>query len=76
MVTIQIYDCGCVESRPKNQHCKSYGTRWRNYLGLNYEGQATKIIMKCRDCGRVRHFILLNTKQPSIIQYGTKDEEE
>jgi hypothetical protein len=67
---IEIYDCGCVTSRPKEESCRSFGTRWRLYLSLNPSGGAIKIICKCRDCGRVRHFELDKSKQnPTLIQY-------
>jgi hypothetical protein len=46
----QIYDCGCVVGRPQNQHCKSYGTRWRAYLTTQF------VILKCRDCGKYHKF--------------------
>lgn len=65
--TITIFDCGCVPSRPKEPTCKSYGTRWRAYITAN------KILLKCRDCGRIRHFIL-SGNNPVIIQYGDKEE--
>ena len=68
MPTIQIYDCGCVITRPKEASCKTYGTRWRVYVtGL-------KILLKCRDCGRLRHFVL-KVDSPVLVQYTEKEEE-
>jgi len=69
MVTISIYDCGCVPSRPKEQSCRTYGTRWRVYTTIG------KIVLKCRDCGRVRHFLLKGNNNPVLIQYGEKEVE-
>lgn len=73
---ISIFDCGCVPSRPKEQTCNSYGTRWRAYLTLNNEGNAIKVLLKCRDCGRIRHFALLGVNNPILIQYGSKGDDD
>jgi len=70
-----IFDCGCCEARPKEQSCKAYGTRWRNYISINEQGIPLKILMKCRDCGRMRHFDLNGKTNPSIIQYMGKEED-
>lgn len=48
----EIYDCGCVNGRPKDQHCRMFGTRWRAYLTNIH------VILKCRDCGRMHQFEL------------------
>lgn len=78
MTTINIYDCGCVSSRPKEQSCRAYGTRWRVYTSIGKDGNAVKIILRCRDCGRIRHFTLTGLN-PVLIQYSkgedTNDEE-
>ena len=49
---IEIYDCGCVPTRPKDPSCNTYGTRWRLYITVN------SIKAKCRDCGRMHTFVL------------------
>jgi hypothetical protein len=69
MGTIAIYDCGCVVSRPTDQNCKSYGTRWRVYT------TAIHVIMKCRDCGKMHHFEL---RRPGMQVgfYGPKEDIE
>ena len=75
--TINIFDCGCVLGRPKEQSCRSYGTRWRVYCSTTPDGRFKKILLKCRDCGRLRHFVLTENN-PVLIQYGkieTIDEE-
>jgi hypothetical protein len=54
--TIFIYDCGCVPSRPTENTCKSYGTRWRVYK------TPTKIILRCRDCRKKHIFNIVQTK--------------
>lgn len=51
--TKSIYDCGCVKTRPKEQSCKTYGTRWRAYITTRH------LILRCRDCARVHEFELL-----------------
>ena len=55
-----IYDCGCVISRPKNPMCKTYGTRWKVYLGVGV------ITLRCRDCGRLHQFSLNRSGVQSI----------
>lgn len=73
MVTVSIYDCGCVITRPKEQSCRSYGTRWRVYIAINKGDVAGKIMLKCRDCGRMRHFVLTGVN-PVMIQYQKLEE--
>jgi len=73
MSTITIYDCGCVTHRPKEQSCKTYGTRWRVYMTVDKQGNILKMLLKCRDCGRLRHF-LLSANNPVLIQYQDKEE--
>jgi len=65
--TINIYDCGCVQSRPREQSCKNFGTRWRVYVTKLH------IILKCRDCGRLHHFEL---RRPGIqvMMFGVVEE--
>jgi hypothetical protein len=46
----KLFDCGCVQSRPRT--ATVFACRWRVYRSLNF------IVLKCRDCGRVRHFAL------------------
>ena len=70
---IEIYDCGCVVTRPKEQSCRSFGTRWRAYTSLSKDGSIAKLLLKCRDCGRLRHFVLTG-KNPAMIQYMDKEE--
>ena len=70
---IEIYDCGCVVSRPKESSCKSYGTRWRIYVAVTKDEVAAKLLLKCRDCGRMRHFVL-SGNNPAIVQFGPKEE--
>lgn len=60
--TIQIYDCGCVPSRPKEQSCRSYGTRWRVYM------TAKSMKLRCLDCNRLRSFDLI-PMGPQTIRY-------
>lgn len=69
---IQIFDCGCCVSRPKEQSCTSYGTRWRVYISTDKTGKILKILLKCRDCGRLRHFAL-GPNNPVLIQYQDKE---
>lgn len=69
---IEIFDCGCVINRPKEASCKSYGTRFRIYTSINKDGVAIKLLLKCRDCGRMRHFVLQGNN-PVLIQYLGKD---
>jgi hypothetical protein len=64
---IMIFDCGCVPSRPQEESCHSYGTRWRAYVTKG------KILLKCRDCGRIRHFVVTSTS-PVLIQYSAREE--
>ena len=75
MGTINIYDCGCVVSRPRTATCNTYGTRWRVYTTMGMSSTLLKIVLKCRDCGRVRHFVLAGTNNPVMIQYGQVEEE-
>jgi uncharacterized protein CbrC (UPF0167 family) len=75
MATKKIYDCGCT-SRPQEQSCKTYGTRWRVLVALDFDGNATKLLLRCRDCGNTRHFNLLGRNNPVLIQYGNKEDEE
>lgn len=72
---IIIYDCGCVPTRPKEQSCRSFGTRWRIYTSLDQNGMAIKLILRCRDCGRIRHFVL-SGKNPVLIQYSKLESED
>ena len=65
----EIYDCGCVVSRPKETSCKSYGTRWRVYISTKF------VILKCRDCARRHHFQLLKP-EVQMIQMGNREELE
>ena len=62
-----IYDCGCVPSRPKDQSCKMYGTRWRVYVAVS------QINLKCRDCGRM-HVFVLQKSGAQMIRYMDKEE--
>lgn len=64
---IWIYDCGCVASRPKEQSCKSFGTRWRVYL------TPKSLRLKCRDCGRM-HFFELAKAGVQITRFEGKEE--
>lgn len=73
MGTINIFDCGCVETRPKEQSCRSYGSRWRVYIAIDKNTVPVKLILRCRDCGKVRHFIL-SGQNPALIQYTGKQE--
>lgn len=50
--TWNIFDCGCIPSRPKEASCRSYGTRWRCFL------TSKTVKLKCRDCGRIYTFAL------------------
>ena len=70
MAKIEIYDCGCVKTRPKEQSCKSYGTRWRAYLTIKF------VKLKCRDCGRLHSFQLQREGVQTIQWMELKDEED
>lgn len=72
MATVNIYDCGCVETRPREQSCRAFGTRWRVYVAISKGLLPTKILLKCRDCGRMRHFQLSGIN-PVMIQYMDKE---
>lgn len=67
-MTMIVYDCGCVESRPRVITCKSFGTRWRAYTSEQH------VILKCRDCGRMQHFEL---RRPGVqvTMFGNQEPE-
>lgn len=69
MAKIQIYDCGCVATRPKDPSCATYGTRFRVYHTVNY------VMLKCRDCGRIHHFAL-SKPNVQLIRYTGRETEE
>lgn len=59
-MSFHIFDCGCVVHRPKLRTCNNYGTRWRAYI------TDSKIILKCRDCGKNREFVFKDVRGPII----------
>ena len=66
MGTINIYDCGCVLSRPHLSSCNNYGTRWRAYLTKGH------IKLRCRDCGKIHTFEFIKVKLESEKHGRTK----
>jgi hypothetical protein len=67
MRKISILDCGCVLHRPKESSCKNYGTRWRVY-NTDY-----RIMLKCRDCGRILKFMLKHKLNPQLKEYENRE---
>lgn len=65
MDRIIIFDCGCVPSRPKEQSCNTYGTRWRAYI------TPTMVMLRCRDCGKRYNFKINRLES---INYMNKEE--